>query len=62
MVIDLRGPNCTFGREDCLVKYKLGEDDSFDELEEGEDGEEMEVEEEEEEAEEEGHFDSTETE
>ena len=57
MVIDLRGPNCTFGREDCLVKYKLGEDDSFDELEE--EGEEEGVEEEEEE--EEDHYDSAET-
>ena len=40
MVIDLRSPNCTFGREDCLVKYKQNEDDSFDELEEDDDEEE----------------------
>lgn len=33
MVIDLRSPDCVFGREGSFVKYKLGEDDIFDEVE-----------------------------
>ena len=54
MVIDLRSPDCVFGREGSFVKYKLGEDDIFDEVEADEldDLEEEEEEEEEEEGEE----------